>query len=455
MYYHDDPDDPKRITGSSAHVRLRVPAHEALKEIVIQADPRPAKKPRGIHVKPIACPNCGQTDHIFIKCSSCGYQCTGQELAEIELARLEQEQEKEKFPGLQILQPRDVETIEVSGTVPGLQNLQPDAPAVEKSSSCARPADDPAEAVAPPEPTGKQGGMAHKPSPSAETAIDLLCSIAGDDQTHIEMRQSGPKYTTVDGPITPDLAARHIRGEIMLGTSLRHIGGKTRMLRLETDEEEGRALLLDGALALQNASACPIFEDSPSIDHPGGAHLMLIFDSLVDAASARATLLHWAPMLKDVKESWPNGGARVRLPAGRYRRNGADAWCAVWQVGGVHRTQKAAFEWLLTCQTPASWVTVTPAPPPAFPPRPQLTSSGGWIPPTRHIVKGDRDNKLRDFALAMHAKHGMAEEEIVAELTRIRDECCAFDPDDIITDACLIEKARRVARRFPRGGGGL
>jgi putative DNA primase/helicase len=139
VYYHDDPDDPHRITGSSAHVRLVMPAQDALQAIAVRADPRPAKKSRGIHVKPIACPNCGQTKHIHIKCSACGYYCTGQELAELEVQRLEQEQDEAEIPGLQILQPENVETTDVDGTLPSLLNLQPDV-AVSAEASVPEPA---------------------------------------------------------------------------------------------------------------------------------------------------------------------------------------------------------------------------------------------------------------------------------------------------------------------------
>lgn len=211
---------------------------------------------------------------------------------------------------------------------------------------------------------------------------------------------------------------------------------------------------MQAAADLAASSAKPILEDSPSLDHPGGLHLMLVFDSLVDVTSSQATAHHWAPELKKVKETWPNGGARVRLPAGRYRRKGVDAWCAVWEVGGLKQTQGAALELLRTRQTSASWVTITLPASPSPRQRRAARSDTGWLPPARQISKGDGDTSLTRFAAAMAGKAGMSESEIVDELMRIRDECCEYVPGQAITDASLVSKARSAVQKF-RGGRGL
>jgi hypothetical protein len=290
-------------------------------------------------------------------------------------------------------------------------------------------------------------------SSPTESPVDLLCSLAGDDETHIEMQRTGPKYTTVPGPVTPELVQRHLQGDVMLGSTLRHAGGKTRMLRWEADTPADARWLRAAAATLAASGARPLLEDSPSTHHPGGLHLMLIFDGLVHAGSARATAEHHAPALRDVKEKWPNGAARVRLPAGRYRHGSVDAWCALWPVGGLKSSESAALELLQSHQTPATWVSVAPEPPPAPRPRSTAPPARGWLRPTRPLLHGQRDRELTRYAAAMRTKHGMNEDEIVDELRCIVAECCQNVPEDPIREADLISKARSAVRKF-RGGSG-
>lgn len=260
------------------------------------------------------------------------------------------------------------------------------------------------------------------------------------------------KYLTEPRPITPELARRHIAGETLLGTTLWSTGGKTRMLRWEADDAEAFERLRRCASKLSESGARPLIETSPSKHHPGGGHLYLTFTDMIDAAGGHATAEHWAPELCQAKEHWPNGGTRVRLPAGRYRRRDehgdVDAWCEVWQPGGLHVMGEAAFNLLLTRQTPASWVTIKPPPPKA--PRRALSppADSPWLPPKRRLLKGERDRELTSYAAAMRCKCGMAEDEIFDELCRIRDELCEYVPDDPITDGSLRAKARSAARKF-------
>jgi hypothetical protein len=285
--------------------------------------------------------------------------------------------------------------------------------------------------------------------------VELLCAIAGDDDQHVEMRPTGSaKYVTVKAPVTPELARRHIAGEVMVGANLKHAGGTTRGLCFDADTPEEKTKLVAAAIACRASGARPLLSDSPSIGHPGSMHLWLIYDQLVDAAAAFATAEKYAPELASFDERWPSN-RRVRLPAGYYRRPGAGGWCAVWVPGGLHRTGAEAFALLCRELTPASWVPaswVTEKPPPARPPAPQRPPSAAaahaWRPPTRPILNGHRDNALTELAAAMVAKAGMAESEVFDELCRIRDELCESVPGDPIMDSSLLSKARRAVRKY-------
>jgi len=111
---------------------------------------------------------------------------------------------------------------------------------------------------------------------------------------------------------------------------------------------------------LEQAGFKPILEESPVEEgaHVGGGHLWVIFDRLVDAYSARQTMLSIAPMLAESKEYWPNGSARVRLPGGRYIHGGTDAWCKLSDAYGTKLSHDGAgaADALLSMQSPSSLV---------------------------------------------------------------------------------------------------
>lgn len=136
IYFHDDEDDSNKITGSRARVRFTVPVDQALNAIAFQTEPRPAPKSRGIHVAPLKCPNCGSTDHMYLKCSHCEFQCTGDEWTELQVQRLEAKssdtQQTLAEPGLQNLQPKNVEDTEGVEDSLGLQIMQPGLKALEE-----------------------------------------------------------------------------------------------------------------------------------------------------------------------------------------------------------------------------------------------------------------------------------------------------------------------------------
>jgi hypothetical protein len=300
-----------------------------------------------------------------------------------------------------------------------------------------------------PDLTGTQIGY-----PSQDAVAELLAQVAGDGRTYIRLQPDGDdKYRTYAGAVTPDLALRHVAGEILIGARLWHAGGMTRALVWEGETPEEFAQLRHGAAPkLADSGARVILEGSPSVHHPGSGKLWLIFHSLVDAAAALATALHRAPELASCGEHWPTGGQAVSLPAGFYARDGVACWRDIWEPGGIHRTGPKAFAFLEGRLTSASWVTIdAPAPTveASAPDRPNgARSNGKWIPPTRPLGKGERDEELTRYAMAMAGKCGMSEEEIFEELRRIRDALCEDLPSDPITDGALRSKARSAIRKY-------
>lgn len=285
-----------------------------------------------------------------------------------------------------------------------------------------------------------------EPSTSIET---LLLAIAGPDSQHLELLPTGEAKCIVHkGPVTLELVQRMMAGNYSPGTRLGYPNGMTRALCLDADTLENKQTLIDAASKLDSAGASPLLESSPSIHHPDNVHLWIIFDELVNAAAAWATIEAIVPELKDWPERWPGTGKRVRLPGAYYRRPGAAAWCQLWRPGGMHVSSDRAWALMLKEQTPACWVTASPPPVPEPVRRstPARSTSSRWIPPTRPIQQGEQDTSLAPYAMAMAGK-GMSEGDIFTELRRIVDELCEQIPGDPILDSSLWAKARSAVKK--------
>jgi hypothetical protein len=57
-----------------------------------------------------------------------------------------------------------------------------------------------------------------------------------------------------------------------------------------------------------------------------------VCEKLVDIYSACQTMIEIAPMLAEVKEHFPEGDNRVRLPGGKYVRPGVNEWCHLFDA---------------------------------------------------------------------------------------------------------------------------
>ncbi len=140
----------------------------------------------------------------------------------------------------------------------------------------------------------------------------------------------------------------------------------TRALCYDADTLRDWEQLLDAARFLAEAGYHPIVEDSPVRNgkHSGG-HLWLIFTHLVNAAAAHQHAVHMAPMLQQIKESWPGPGSnKVQLPGGKYVKPGFAQWCRLHDTCGARIAEdgQSAAHVLLAYQTPAEIVPDSPEP---------------------------------------------------------------------------------------------
>jgi hypothetical protein len=192
-----------------------------------------------------------------------------------------------------------------------------------------------------------------------------LVELAGDGTRHIEMQADGPdKYHWRRGAVTPALVQQHLRGDVVMGSTLRRADGRTSMLEWDEDNAPGYAMLEAAAAKLHASGAYVLVEPSPA---RRGGRLRVFFATLVDPANARATALHHAPELAGIVEYWPNAtkgnGQATRLPFAHYRRGDVDAWCIMIFPDGQQLAGLDAARRVFTDErTPAAWVSVEPTP---------------------------------------------------------------------------------------------
>jgi hypothetical protein len=213
-------------------------------------------------------------------------------------------------------------------------------------------------------------------------AARLLVEIAGPAPVHIEMSDRGPKkYYDVKRVITVQDTRAHLQGWKTKGACLRHLGGMTRALCYDADTLQDWQTLRTAARFLTYGDFCPLLEPSPVQDdeHAGGGHLWIIFTDLVKASWAHQRALQYAPMLREIKETWPSpSNHKVRLPGGKYVKPGFAQWCSLSDARGklLATDGQSAARVLLDSQTAAEIVPEYPGPEDGGPcPGPQPSSS--------------------------------------------------------------------------------
>ena len=199
-------------------------------------------------------------------------------------------------------------------------------------------------------------------------AAKLLVEIAGPEPVHIEMSPRGPKkYYDVHRGITVQDTHAHLGGWKTKGASLRYPDGMTRALCYDADTPQDWQTLQTAARFLTYGDFCPLLEPSPVPDdeHTGGGHLWIIFTDLVKASWAHQHALQYAPMLHEIKESWPSPRShQIRLPGGKYVKPGIARWCSLSDAHGrlLATDGPSAARVLLDAQTPAEMIPAYPEP---------------------------------------------------------------------------------------------
>jgi hypothetical protein len=219
--------------------------------------------------------------------------------------------------------------------------------------------------------TNERGAIAAYPHLAGTVA--WLVELAGEGTRHIEMQRDGAnKYAWRDGAVTAALVEQHLRGDVVIGATLRRADGQTHMLEWDTDDMPRYAMLEAAAVKLRASGAYVLVEPSPARRDDGtprGGRLRICFAALVDAAGAHATALDIAPELAAIPEHWPNAtkgnGQATRLPFARYRRGAIDAPCLMTFDDGQQLAGLDAARRVFTDErTPATWITPSPAPHP-------------------------------------------------------------------------------------------
>jgi hypothetical protein len=203
------------------------------------------------------------------------------------------------------------------------------------------------------------------PAALLEEAAALLVEIAGDEPLHIEMAGiPGMKYAPVRHCFALEDARLHLSGKSTRGARIRRQDGQTRAICVDADNPEEWSRLEIACQVLYYRGYRCLLEPAPSCSlHPGGGHLWVIYDGLVDARSAWKHLCELAPVF-DGLEYWPARAQNVRLPAGVYRTPAANEQCLLYDaLGLVASNRKEAAQILLTYQTPAAIVPNYPAEP--------------------------------------------------------------------------------------------
>ncbi|HAG99431.1 MAG TPA: hypothetical protein DDW33_03325 [Ktedonobacter sp.] len=228
------------------------------------------------------------------------------------------------------------------------------------------------------------------PQEIEQQAAQLLLDIAGEHTKHIEMIPQAQKYTTVPYALNRDDMLAHLRGKRTKGAKLYHADGTLRGMMFDGDNQEDSQKIQDAAKLLQAAGITMIVEPSPApigSKHEGGVHGLIVFAGRVDAYSAFQTVYQYTGDLLKSVEQWPSltgNGNNVRLPGGKYIKEGFAASCKLYDADGLELSHDGpgAARVLLDYQTPVELVneyerpSVEPIVKPA--PKPQ-TSMGGYL----------------------------------------------------------------------------
>jgi len=239
--------------------------------------------------------------------------------------------------------------------------------------------------------------------------------IAGFDKSCIVMNSSGDsKYTNNHRRFSHNMAREHILGQSTYGTLLRRADGLTLIPMADADNQADWEMFKRSAKLLDAAGYRMFLEPSSGgLGNHVGGHMFAIFDRPVDA---RAVWQHWcslAPELRQVREHWPNGDNRVRLPAGIYRYSEEPTWCILLDADGVQLSTDglSGVQAMMQRPTPGN---IIPKYVPE-PSEPRKATRPAATPPGQHrIISAANDPRWQ----AKHAEHNNFKREFtISQIT--------------------------------------
>lgn len=207
-----------------------------------------------------------------------------------------------------------------------------------------------------------------------------LCIGRHDDYA---IQRQGGHYTRTFRPLTPDVLAAHLTGNITIGTYVRDEQGECRFAVFDADQVDGLARLGNLQTELAHEQVPSYMECSRR-----GGHLWVFFREPLLADLVRQWL--WPLARAYELELYPRQGqsqgigSLIRVPLGIHRRSGRRYPFVDTQFRPVAATLQGMLAWLGTVEraAPPSLPPITPALPEPLP-QPVLPSSA----PQLHTIR--------------------------------------------------------------------
>ncbi len=196
------------------------------------------------------------------------------------------------------------------------------------------------------------------------------------------------RYIRVQKPITSRILARHLAGQMSIGTYVRDEEGRCSFAVFDADQPAGLKVLRDLQAELEEQGFPAYLERSRR-----GGHLWLFFHAPCPAALVRAWLMPLASErhleLFPKQSSGQGIGSLMRLPFGIHQRSGKRYPFLTPALQPAAHTLPEQLQWLAQVQR------VTPPPVPLPPPRPVA-------PPAYTIDPSNPMRSIRDWNAAQN-----------------------------------------------------
>lgn len=206
-----------------------------------------------------------------------------------------------------------------------------------------------------------------------QDALECLWTCVGRRSDYAVQQRDG-RYFRVKRPVTRAVLARHLAGQMNIGTYVRDEEGRCSFAVFDADQTNGLTVLVDLQAELANQGFPAYLEHSRR-----GGHLWLFFHEPCPAELVRAWLLPLAEtrhLELFPKQSGNRGvGSLIRLPLGIHQRSGKRYPFLTNALQPVARTLPEQLQWLRQVERVTTLPPIT-LPPPA-PPTPAFSLPAG------------------------------------------------------------------------------